>query len=236
MVGLLRMALRTNSRSFLFGKHMTNQGIDSATFTQEFMVDSVKSAVSKSGFDPMQRQYSAAPENKQPVLNKDGSLSYVNMTIGDRIKYIRELRGITWNVLSRSSGLLVPNIANIERNRIRSTAKKPTNLICQPSMNSTEALARALNISQDWILTGAGAPVVFVAPSVRTDELLNAFGNMNDAQRDVFLTMGKIISAGTPVVADAAPVAIVFKKPVGLMTRAWNFIAGNNKNQNSMSA
>ncbi|MCF8799223.1 XRE family transcriptional regulator [Xanthomonas campestris] len=74
------------------------------------------------------------------------------MTIGERIKQARQLKGMTRPQLSEASGVKYPTLAGIENNDQAGTTQLP-------------ALAEALGVSIRWLQTGKGpkepgAPIV----------------------------------------------------------------------------
>lgn len=63
-------------------------------------------------------------------------------TIGERIKHLREVRGLTQQDLAALTGLQRGNISHYERNKVK------------PSAEAIVQLATFFNVSSDWLLTG----------------------------------------------------------------------------------
>lgn len=75
------------------------------------------------------------------------------MTIGDRIKQARQLKGMTRPQLVEASGVKYPTLAGIENNDQAATTQLP-------------AIAEALGVSIRWLQTGKGS----TDPNAQSDE------------------------------------------------------------------
>lgn len=67
-------------------------------------------------------------------------------TVASRVRYARELAGLSQRQLSVAAGLSHSTV-----NRVEAEAD-------DSRLGTLEAIARALGVSRDWILTGLGEP------------------------------------------------------------------------------
>lgn len=68
-------------------------------------------------------------------------------TLGERIRHARESAGLSQSALSRLAGISGPAMVELENG-----------LNIKPAASIVTALARALGVTRDWILTGSGTP------------------------------------------------------------------------------
>lgn len=66
-------------------------------------------------------------------------------TIGQRIKYLREVLNLSQQDVADSTGISRGNISNYEKDRV------------SPTVDTIVALCKFLNVSADWLLTGKDA-------------------------------------------------------------------------------
>lgn len=66
-------------------------------------------------------------------------------TLGDRVRYARELRLLSGNQLSKVAGLSRAHVGMIERGDVE-----------DPAGSTVQKLAEALGVDADWLLTGHG--------------------------------------------------------------------------------
>ncbi len=96
------------------------------------------------------------------------------LSIGDRIRYLMELRRIKQTELAALAGVTQPAISNLVTDSSR-----------QPSAPTLLAIAEALRASPQWILDGVGDPEGWVAV-MKTDEvrLIHLWRTLTQTQRD----------------------------------------------------
>ena len=97
--------------------------------------------------------------------------NFEKLTIGDRLRYLIEVRGYSQVELAKKVGITQAAISNLVTDSSR-----------KPSAPTLLKLAAALQANPDWILTGQGEPFeINVIGKAAERELLAAFRNM-DAQ------------------------------------------------------
>lgn len=73
---------------------------------------------------------------------------FENMTIGERLRYMIELKETSQSALARQCGVTQAAISNIVNSSKRS-----------PSAATLISISQALNCSADWLINGKGDPV-----------------------------------------------------------------------------
>lgn len=112
--------------------------------------------------------------------NAKGHL-FEQMTIGDRIRYLRELQGYKQAELAMKAGITQAAISNLETDSSR-----------KPSAPTLLRLAEALECDPQWLLDGIGEPKQERAlNSSSENELLEAFRAMTPAARRALLAAAK---------------------------------------------
>lgn len=96
--------------------------------------------------------------------------NFEKLSIGDRLRYLIEVRGYTQVELAHKIGLTQAAISNIVTNSSR-----------RPSAPTLLKLAAALQANPQWILDGQGDPFEINTIGAHSEqELLNAFRNMDE--------------------------------------------------------
>jgi transcriptional regulator with XRE-family HTH domain len=109
---------------------------------------------------------------------------FENLTIGDRIRYLLEVRGYSQVALAKKIGLTQPAISNIVNDSTR-----------KPSAPTLLKLAAALQANPDWILTGQGEPFeINVIGKSSEKELLAAFRNMDPQAQAALIAAAKAMT------------------------------------------
>lgn len=89
---------------------------------------------------------------------------YTNITIGERIRYMREVRGMAQIELAEKCDLTQAAVSNLETDTTR-----------KPSAPSLLRLASALDANPDWILSGLGHPDAVVVTGAAETELVRCY-------------------------------------------------------------
>lgn len=107
------------------------------------------------------------------------------MTLGDRIRYLLEVRGYSQVALAKKIGITQAAISNLVTDSSR-----------KPSAPTLLKLAAALQANPDWILTGQGEPFeINVIGRKAEKELLEAFRNMDDQAKAALVAAAKAMSS-----------------------------------------
>lgn len=110
--------------------------------------------------------------------------NFEKLTIGDRLRYLIEVRNYTQVELAAKIGLTQAAISNIVTNSSR-----------KPSAPTLLKLAAALQANPDWILTGQGQPFEINTISAQSEkDLLEAFRNMDDQAKVALLAAAKAMA------------------------------------------
>jgi transcriptional regulator with XRE-family HTH domain len=110
--------------------------------------------------------------------------NFERLTIGDRLRYLIEVRGYTQVELAAKIGLTQAAISNIVTNSSR-----------KPSAPTLLKLAAALQANPDWILTGQGEPFEVNTINAQSEkELLAAFRNMDDQAKAALIAAAKAMT------------------------------------------
>jgi transcriptional regulator with XRE-family HTH domain len=110
--------------------------------------------------------------------------NYELMTIGDRLRYLLEVRGYSQVGLAAKIGLTQSAISNIVTQASR-----------KPSAPTLLKLAAALQANADWIITGKGDPFeVNVIGQESEQELLKAFREMDDQAKLALIAAAKAMA------------------------------------------
>lgn len=112
------------------------------------------------------------------------SQQFERMTIGDRLRYLIEVRGYTQVELAQKIELTQPAISNILTDSTR-----------KPSAPTLLKLAAALQANPDWILTGRGQPFeVNTIGKSAEKELIAAFRNMDEQAQAALIAAAKVMT------------------------------------------
>ena len=107
--------------------------------------------------------------------------NFEKLTIGDRLRYLMEVRKYKQVELAAKIGLTQAAISNIVTNSSR-----------KPSAPTLLKLAAALQANPDWIITGKGDPFeINVVGRKAEKELLDAFRNMSEQAQAALLAAAK---------------------------------------------
>lgn len=95
---------------------------------------------------------------------------FTQLTIGGRIRYLREVREMKQVELAVKCGLTQAAISNLETDETR-----------KPSAPTLLRIAAALEVSPDWILTGVGDPsqMPHVVAGAAERELIELFKSLD---------------------------------------------------------
>lgn len=110
--------------------------------------------------------------------------NFEKLTIGDRLRYLIEVRGYSQVELAKKIGLTQAAISNLVTDSSR-----------KPSAPTLLKLAAALQANPDWILTGQGEPFeINVIGKSAEKELLRAFRNMDAQAQAALIAAAKAMS------------------------------------------
>lgn len=107
--------------------------------------------------------------------------NFEKLSIGDRLRYLLEVRGYSQVALAKKIGITQAAISNLVTDNSR-----------KPSAPTLLKLAAALQANPDWILTGQGEPFeINVIGRKAEKELLEAFRNMDDQAKAALVAAAK---------------------------------------------
>jgi transcriptional regulator with XRE-family HTH domain len=112
--------------------------------------------------------------------------NFEKLSIGDRLRYLIEVRGYTQVALAQKIGLTQAAISNLVTDSSR-----------KPSAPTLLKLAAALQANPDWILTGEGEPFQMNTIGARAEQtLIELFRHMDDQSKAAILAAAKAMTRG----------------------------------------
>ena len=110
--------------------------------------------------------------------------NFERLSIGDRLRYLIEVRGYTQVELANKIGVTQAAISNIVTDSSR-----------KPSAPTLLKLAAALQANADWIITGKGNPFeINVIGRKAEQDLLEAFRNMDPQAQAALIAAAKAMT------------------------------------------
>lgn len=110
--------------------------------------------------------------------------AFEKLTIGDRLRYLIEVRGYTQVELAAKIGVTQAAISNIVTNSSR-----------KPSAPTLLKLAAALQANPDWIITGQGEPFQMNTIGQKSEqELLESFRQLDDQAKAALIAAAKAMA------------------------------------------
>lgn len=107
--------------------------------------------------------------------------NFQKLTLGDRLRYLLEVRGYSQVALAKKIGITQAAISNLVTDNSR-----------KPSAPTLLKLAAALQANPDWILTGQGDPFeINVIGRKAEKELLEAFRDMDPQAQAALVAAAK---------------------------------------------
>lgn len=139
--------------------------------------------------------FTEPPPKKDPIVCADGTLDFEEMTIGDRIRWLREKRGDLQSYIATQAGISQAAIANLENNHLSPGFTKDGVLyqrLRSPRGATLTKIAQELGTSPDWVMTGIGSPTSNVRTKATEDEeFLKCLSNITPAQKKAIMLMVK---------------------------------------------
>ncbi len=118
------------------------------------------------------------------MITKSQEAIFKQMTIGDRIRYLMEVRQIKQVELAAQIGITQAGISNL----VTDTARKP-------SAPTLMKMAVVLKCNPTWILTGEGDPYGWAPVTGESQvELLNLFREMSTESKAALLAVARSMS------------------------------------------
>lgn len=112
-----------------------------------------------------------------------GAVDYTKMSMGDRLRFLMEVRETTQVQLAKTIGLTQAAISNLVTDDSR-----------KPSAPTLMKIAAALECNPNWILDGRGDPFAWAPVTGDSQvELLNAFAAMDDAGKAHLLATAQLL-------------------------------------------
>lgn len=109
---------------------------------------------------------------------------YTMLTIGDRLRYLLELRQMTQVALAEKIGLTQAAISNLITDETR-----------KPSSATLMKIAAVLECNPTWILDGIGDPFAWAPVTNETEvELLKAFKALDDGGKAHLLATAQVLA------------------------------------------
>ena len=110
--------------------------------------------------------------------------NFQKLSLGDRLRYLLEIRGYSQVALAKKIGITQAAISNLVTDSSR-----------KPSAPTLLKLAAALQANPDWILTGEGDPFEMNVVNRKSEkELLEAFRNMNAQGQAALIAAAKAMA------------------------------------------
>lgn len=110
--------------------------------------------------------------------------NFEKLSLGDRLRYLLEVRGYSQVALAKKIGITQAAISNLVTDSSR-----------KPSAPTLLKLAAALQANPDWILTGQGDPFEINVISRKAEkELLEAFRNMDQQSQAAIVAAAKAMT------------------------------------------
>lgn len=106
--------------------------------------------------NPMDRLYTSPPERAYPKNKESGQVDCSEMTVGDRVHYVRHLRHLTQTELARNAGLTQAAICSLEGNLLTPGAEDEARTIRRPRGATLIQIAEALGVGSEWLMNGVG--------------------------------------------------------------------------------
>lgn len=156
---------------------------------------------------PMDRTYTAAPARKQPRITPAGEFDFEELTMGDRMCFIRDMRSMKQAELARRTGVTQAAISNLENNLLTpgkagevgadgEIGAKTDKNIRRPRGNTLLAIAQELGVIPEWLIHGRGDPFKYVRTNSGTaDEAKSIIDTLPAQQQQAVLTMLKSMQA-----------------------------------------
>ena len=150
------------------------------------------------------RYYTESPPQSEPVKRRDGSFDYTKMTIGDRIRHLRQLRELDQTVLAQRAGVSQAAVSNIENNLLTPGTDAVTDargrvlveagdkrMLRKPRGETLLAIARELSTTPEWLSEGTGDPHKAVVRSISSpaERCRQLFDAMTPAQQKSVLVV-----------------------------------------------
>jgi transcriptional regulator with XRE-family HTH domain len=111
--------------------------------------------------------------------------NFERLSIGDRLRYLIEVRGYTQVALAQKVGVTQAAISNLVTDSSR-----------KPSAPTLLKLAAALQANPDWIITGEGEPFQMSTVGAKSEQqLIEAFRAMDDQAKAALLAAAKAMSS-----------------------------------------
>lgn len=112
--------------------------------------------------------------------------NFKNLTIGDRLRYLIEVRGYTQVELAKKCGVTQAAISNIVTDASR-----------KPSAPTLLKLAAALQANPEWIINGEGDPFQMNTISAKSEQqLIEVFRDLDDQSKAALIAAAKAMRRG----------------------------------------
>jgi transcriptional regulator with XRE-family HTH domain len=113
------------------------------------------------------------------------SKNFERLTVGDRIRYLIEVRKYTQVELAKKVGVTQAAISNLVTDSSR-----------KPSAPTLLKLAAALQANPDWIITGQGDPFEMAVITKKSEQqLLESFRSMDPQAQAALVAAAKAMSS-----------------------------------------
>lgn len=110
--------------------------------------------------------------------------TFTMMSMGDRLRYLMEVREITQVALARKIGLTQAAISNLVTDSSR-----------KPSAPTLMKIAAALECNPTWILDGVGDPFSWAPVTSESQvELANLYKSMDDSTKAHLLATARLLA------------------------------------------
>jgi len=107
--------------------------------------------------------------------------NFKSLTIGDRLRYLIEVRGYTQVELAKKCGITQAAISNIVTDSSR-----------KPSAPTLLKLAAALQANPEWIINGEGDPFQMNVIGAKSEQqLLEVFRDLDDQSKAALIAAAK---------------------------------------------
>ena len=128
----------------------------------------------------------------EPDIGPDGKLDFEDMTIGDRIRYLREQRSMQQVDLAHRAGITQAAVSNLEANMLTPGGVDGKRMLRRPRGETLVSIARELATTTHWLMEGKGDPVKGVTTvSSPAEEVKKIFEGLSPEKQKAILAMVK---------------------------------------------
>jgi transcriptional regulator with XRE-family HTH domain len=142
--------------------------------------------------NPHDLYYTSAPPKREPISSPGGGLDFTQMTIGDRIRYLRIESGYQQTEIAAKTGLSQAAVSNFENNLLTPGNKDGLMKLRQPRGVTLTKLALELGTTPEWLMSGHGDPKwKLQTRTTDEDELAAIISRLSPEKRKLLTNLAK---------------------------------------------